>query len=62
MKTVRELKRGEFFCLTESMNGRVYIRGEYDRSTKKYLCGVFDDISESRLFKGDRKVYTERTF
>ena len=62
MKTVRELKRGEFFCLTESLNGRVYIRGEYDRSTKKDLCGVFDDISESRLFKGDRKVYTERTF
>ena len=62
MKSIKQLKKGELFRLSESPNGRVYIRGEYDRSLRKYMCGVRDDISETRLFKGDKLVYTEFVF
>ncbi len=62
---IKNLKRGEYFTLrpiAEPKENQVYIRGEYDRSTKKYICGKFIDISYSRLLKGDTKVYTDFTF
>lgn len=63
--TVKDLKKGEYFTIKMVENpkeSQVYIRGEYDRSEKKYCCGKFSDISESRMFKGDKEVYTEFTF
>lgn len=63
--TVKDLKIGDYFVLkpvSEAKENQVYIRGEYDRSTKKYLCGKFVDISYSRLLKGDTEVYTDFTF
>ena len=63
--TVKQLKNGEFFTLkpiAEPKESQVYIRGEYDRSAKKYECGKFSDISYSRLLKGDIEVYTDFVF
>ena len=62
---LKDLKQGEYFILKdipEPKESQVYIRGEYDRSTKKYLCGKFVDISYSRLLNGDTEVYTDFTF
>ena len=62
---LKELKKGEYFTIKPLENpkeSQVYIRGEYDRSEKKYDCGRFDDISYLRYFKGDKEVYTEFTF
>ena len=59
--TIRELKNGEFFKLNEDSK-RVYIRGEYDRSEKKYCCTAFDDVCMERMFKGDKKVFAGFTF
>ena len=62
---LKELKQGEYFILkptSEPKESQVYIRGEYDRSSKKYICGKFVDISYSRLLKGDTEVYTDFTF
>lgn len=62
---LKDLKKGEFFTLKpieEPKESQVYIKGEYDRSEKKYDCGKFSDISYSRLIKGDKEVYTEFTF
>lgn len=62
---IKNLKRGEYFTLrpiAEPKENQVYIREEYNRSTKKYICGKFIDISYSRLFKGDTEVYTDFTF
>ena len=64
---LKDLKSGEYFVL-KSLDGKtpkesqVYIKGEYDRSEKKYLCGKFCDISYSRYFKGDKEVFTDFTF
>jgi hypothetical protein len=63
--TVKDLKKGEYFTLkpyAEPTENQVYIRGEYDRSERKYDCGKFSDISYSRLLKGNTVVYTDFTF
>ena len=62
---LRELKEGEYFTLkpyAEPKDNQVYIRGEYDRSERRYCCGKFSDISYSRLLKGDTEVFTDFTF
>ena len=63
--TIKDLKVGEFFTIkpiAEPKESQVYIRGEYDRSLRKYSCGKFDDISVCRNFPGEREVYTEFIF
>lgn len=65
MPKLKELKKGDFFTLKpieEPKDSQVYIRGEYDRSERKFDCGKFSDISASRYLSGDREVYTEFTF
>ena len=63
--TVKELKPGQWFTLKpieEPKQNQVYIRGEYDRTDKKYCCGRFDDISYSRMLNGNKEVYINFTF
>lgn len=62
---LKDLKKGEYFTLkpiAEPKDSQVYIKDEYDRSEKKYLCGKFSDISASRLLKPDTTVYTDFIF
>lgn len=62
---IKDLKKGEFFTikpLEYPTEKQVYIRGEYDRTDKKYCCGKFSDISVSRMFDGNKEVYTDFTF
>lgn len=62
---LKELKKGQFFTLKdipEPKDRQVFIRGEYNRESKKYECINFDDINKVRLLKGDRTIYTEFTF
>ena len=64
-KKVKDLKVGEWFTLKpieEPKDSQVYIRGQYDRTERKYDCDKWDDISVNRYFKGDRVVYTDFTF
>lgn len=61
---LKELKKGDFFSLKPHgerhvSDSQVYIKGEFDRSVKKYDCGRCDDISYSRYFSGDKEVYTD---
>ena len=65
MKTLKELKKGDFFTLKPIENPterQVLIKGEYDRTSKRYICYRFHDISESVLRDGNRTVYTDFTF
>lgn len=62
---LKQLKEGEMFTLKpieEPKYNQVYIREEYCREEKKYLCGRADDISYSRFIRGDTVVYTDFTF
>lgn len=63
--TIKELKGGEFFTLRpieEPKESQVYIRGVYDRSSKKYECYKWEDICAFREFRGDKVVYTDFIF
>lgn len=62
---LKDLKIGEYFTLKPIENPtekQVFIRGEYDRTEKKYECGRFDDISYSRYLSGKTEVYTDFIF
>lgn len=64
-KTLKEIKNGDLFTLKpieEPKETQVYIKGDYDRTEKKYNCGKWSDISYSRLLKGSTVVYVNFTF
>lgn len=63
--TIKELKKGDYFtvkAIAEPKETQVYVRGEYDRSEKKYCCYKFSDICAERMFKGDKEVFVDFTF
>lgn len=63
--TVKELKKGEYFTLKNieyPKVSQVYIKDDYDRTEKGYLCYKFSEISNSRILKSDTKVYTDFIF
>lgn len=57
---ISELKKGDFFKLSE--NGCVYVRGDYDRSSKKYECYKFDDVNSFRYLKGSKDIISDFIF
>lgn len=62
---VKELKKGEFFTkkpIEYPTDSQVWVRDEYDRSEKKFLCYNFDDANRWCYLKGDKEVYTELIF
>lgn len=64
-RRIRDIKPGEWFTLKpieEPKDTQVYIREEYVRSENKYICTKWADMNSSRLFKGDKEVYTDFTF
>ncbi|MDC1809088.1 hypothetical protein POZ03_01270 [Bacteroides uniformis] len=61
-KTIRELKKGEFFRLKDSDTAPVWVRDEYIPSLKKYSTYKFDDINHEHPLKGSIKVFIGFTF
>lgn len=60
MKTIKQLKVGDFFKLHP--NGKVYVRGEYERSLKRYSYYDFNDVNNEHFCRGDKSVITEFEF
>lgn len=59
---LKSLKKGDWFTIKPiayPTDKQVYIKDEWDRSTRKFSCGRCDDISYSREFPGDKLVYTD---
>ena len=64
-RKLKNLKQGEYFTLrpiSKPKESQVYIRDEYNRYEGKYECIKFSDMCHSRLFKGDKEVYTDFIF
>ena len=62
---IKDLKKGTFFtkkAIDEPKESQVWIRGDYDRSSKKYECQRFDDVGTFCYLPGDREVFTDFTF
>lgn len=57
MKTIKDLNVGEYFKLKP--NGRVYVRQEYNRMTKRFEYCDFDDVNRWHEAKRDKPVITD---
>lgn len=63
--TVKDLKKGDYFTLkpvAEPKESQVYVKGEYDKSTKTYSCYKFSDINSERFLKGNKEIFTDMIF
>ena len=65
MVTIKELKKGTYFTIKNiecPNNSQVWIRSDYDKSSKKYIAYNFDDVNRCREFKNTTIVYTDFIF
>lgn len=63
--TVKELKKGDFFTrkpIAEPTERQVWVRGEYDRSTKRYEVYKWSDVNYCSYIKGGTEVFCDFTF
>ena len=58
---IKNLKKGEFIKRKEDSQ-QVYIKGDYDRTTKSYSCIAYDDINKEIFIKANKKVFYGFTF
>lgn len=56
---IREVKRGDYLRLKPDENAPLWIRGDYDRSTKSFSVYKYEDVNHEIMAKGDREVYVE---
>lgn len=62
---LKDLKNGDYFTLKpveEPASSLVYVRGDYDRSLRKYEVYKFLDCRDFRYKKGDLIVYVDFIF
>jgi hypothetical protein len=64
---LKELKHGDYFTRKplnnkEAKPSQVYIKQDYDHSSKKYLCQKWDDISKCIELNGNTEVYQDFIF
>jgi hypothetical protein len=64
---LKELKHGDYFTRKplsnkEAKPSQVYIKQDYDHSSKKYWCQKWDNISKGIELKGDIEVYQDFIF
>lgn len=65
---VKDLKKGDFFTLKDVSGSTfipdhvVWVRGDYDQSSKKYECYKYDDVNHFSYFRADRVVFTDFIF
>lgn len=54
---LRKLGRGDLFRLACNEDAPVWVRDEYDRSERKYLCFKWDDVNHWTYMRSVRAVY-----
>ena len=54
---LRKLGRGDLFRLAGNDDAPVWVRDEYDRSERKYLCYKWDDVNHWAYMRSVRAVY-----
>lgn len=62
---LKELKKGEFFTrkpISEPSDVQVWVRGEYDRSSKRYEVYKWNDVSYCSYLKGTQEVFCDFVF
>lgn len=59
---LRQLRNGDYFKLVRNgvVGSCVYIRGDYDKGSKRFLVFEFWNVRNARFFKGDTEVTTAK--
>ena len=60
--TLKKTKLGELVRLKNADSGVVYIRGPYDRESKRFELSRFDNVNAFIFRKGTTLVFTGFTF
>lgn len=63
---LKDIKKGDFFTLKNygefPDENKVYVKGDFDRSSKKYSVYKFSDVNNETFKKGDLIVFTDFIF
>lgn len=62
---LKELKKGDYFtfkAIEYPEDKQVFVKGDYERSEKKYSILRFDDVNNERFVKGDKEVFIDFIF
>lgn len=59
---LRNVKQGEFFRLANSETAPVWVRGDYNRSSKKFEAYKYYDVNYWNEFRGSRIVFVDFEF
>ena len=57
--TIKQLKKGSLFKLKDTESAPIWVRGDYDRSSKKYSTYKYHNVFHKRFVKGDTEVFVE---
>lgn len=58
---LRDVKKGAFVRLSDTTE-KTYIKGDYDRASKRFSLIDCDDMNHERFVKADKIVYTDFTY
>lgn len=61
-KSIRQIKKGEFFRLKNTDTAPVWIRGSYVPAEGKYETCKYEDVNHQRLMSGKTQVFTGFTY
>lgn len=56
---VKVLRAGQLFKLRDNENALFWVKGYYDRKTKKYECYKLDDDNNKIFLNGTREVFID---
>ena len=59
---LRNVKHGDFFRLANSETAPVWVRGDYNRDSKKFEAYKYNDVSYWNEFRGSRIVFVDFEF
>ena len=61
MKSIelKKVKVGDYFRFKGSENAPLWIRGNYERSSRKYSCISYDDSCRELFRRGSVQVFVE---
>ena len=61
-KTIKQLKKGDYFRLVDKEHAPLWVRGQFVRNDKlnRYSCFRYDDINHEKFFNGETEVFVEQ--
>lgn len=62
---IKDLKKRDYFTLKEierPNEKQIWVKGDYDKSSKKYSCHRWGNVCSERFLDGNKEVFTSFEF